>query len=112
MPCTHTHLRDLPATTCERDGHAAIVLHLEVDLTGDDEPILAAVRLSASGPGTTCGEKWAAIWAERAVTKLGWVGLPVGTILAGSAPVDTFSCACTEVSLGPKLWHLLREIAL
>jgi hypothetical protein len=105
-----SHVWELAAATCERGGHAPIVLRLEVALSTDADPVLLAVRLAASGPGITCGEKWAPIWAERAVAKLGWIGLPLGTILACRAPVDAFSCACTEVSLGPKLWHLLRQI--
>jgi hypothetical protein len=109
VPTAIHHVWELPAATCERGGDAPIRLRVEADVSTDAEPILLAVRLSKSGPGLTCGEKWAPTWAERAVTKLGWVGLPIRTILDRRPPVDAFSCACTEVSLGPKLWHLLRQ---
>lgn len=111
MTDVRTYAWELPARTCERGDHRAITLGIEVDLSADDDPILLAIRLNKTGPGLTCGEKWAAIWAERAVAKLGWLGMPLGTILASPRPVDAFSCACTEVSLGPKLWRLLATIA-
>jgi hypothetical protein len=111
MPATRHHAWDLSAATCERGGDAPIRLRVAITLSAGDDPVLEAVHLTATGPGVTCGAKWGPTWAERAVAKLGWVGLPLRTILARPAPTDAYTCACTEISLAPKLWHLLRQTA-
>jgi hypothetical protein len=111
MPAACRHVWDLPATTCERGGDAPIRLRIAVTLSGDADPVLQTVHLSATGPGVTCGAKWGPTWAERAVANLGWIGLPLSTILAGQEPHDACACACTEISLAPKLWRLLRRTA-
>ncbi|MBC7544198.1 MAG: hypothetical protein H7338_15865 [Candidatus Sericytochromatia bacterium] len=100
----------VPANTCERDALRPITLHLRVEVSDAADPTLVGVTLSTTGPGLTCGAKWSPTWGDRAIVKLGWVGLPLSRILVGPVPPDAFDCACTEVSLGPKLWRLLAAI--
>ena len=109
-PSTTVHAWDLPGSTCERDGFQPIRLIVHATLTDGADPILLAVTLETAGTGITCGAKWSPTWAEQAIAKLGWLGLPISQIVSGRMPADTFDCACTEVSLGPKLWRLLASL--
>lgn len=102
----------IPGTTCRRGGRQPITLHVEATVGPAPDLILTGLYLRAAGPGLTCGERWSSTWAERAVKHLDWIGLSLTQILQTPPPADLFSCACTEISLAPKLWPFLQASRL